>query len=92
MPGKSKECGEAAAIDRQRALTWAQRLKRVFAIDIESAAAAALSACADISPTFPAPRSRFTRPNDNDRAGSAWMASSICRHPPGFNRPDRFRR
>jgi hypothetical protein len=29
------ECGEAAAGDRQRRLTWAQRLKRVFAIDIE---------------------------------------------------------
>jgi hypothetical protein len=29
------ECGEAAASDRQRRLTWAQRLKRVFAIDIE---------------------------------------------------------
>jgi hypothetical protein len=29
------ECGEAAAGDRQRRLTWAQRLKRIFAIDIE---------------------------------------------------------
>ena len=28
--------GEAAAIDRQRAMSWAQRLKRVFAIDIET--------------------------------------------------------
>jgi len=26
---------EAAAIDRQRGISWAQRLKRVFAIDIE---------------------------------------------------------
>jgi hypothetical protein len=32
---KSDERGEASATDRQRALTWAQRLKRVFAIDIE---------------------------------------------------------
>ena len=30
------ECGEASAGDRQRAMTWAQRLKRVFAIDIET--------------------------------------------------------
>jgi hypothetical protein len=30
-----KECGEASAIDRQRSLTWAQRLKCVFATDIE---------------------------------------------------------
>jgi Putative transposase/Transposase zinc-binding domain len=32
---KAKPCGEPSATDRQRALTWAQRLKRVFAIDIE---------------------------------------------------------
>jgi len=32
---RSNERGEAAASDWQRALTWAQRLKRVFAIDIE---------------------------------------------------------
>src|SRR5690606_811804 len=32
------ECGEASVTDRQRALalTWAQRLKRVFAIEIET--------------------------------------------------------
>jgi hypothetical protein len=30
------ECGEAAATGRQRAMSWAQRLKRVFAIDIET--------------------------------------------------------
>jgi len=30
------ERGEAAATDRQRAMSWAQRLKRVFAIDIET--------------------------------------------------------
>ena len=30
------ERGEAAAIGRQRAMSWAQRLKRVFAIDIET--------------------------------------------------------
>jgi hypothetical protein len=30
------ECGKASATDRQRAMSWAQRLKRVFAIDIES--------------------------------------------------------
>src|SRR5690606_10130395 len=29
------ECGETAAGDRHRRLTWAPRLKRVFAIDIE---------------------------------------------------------
>jgi len=29
-------CGEASATARQRALSWAQRLKRVFAIDIET--------------------------------------------------------
>ncbi len=33
---KSNERGEAAATDRQRVLTWAQRLKRVFAIDMET--------------------------------------------------------
>jgi hypothetical protein len=33
---KSDERGEATTTDRQRALTWAQRLKRVFAIDIET--------------------------------------------------------
>src|SRR5690606_2787885 len=32
---KARECGEPSASDRQRAMTWAQRLKRVFAIDIE---------------------------------------------------------
>jgi hypothetical protein len=32
---KANERGEASATDRQRSLTWAQRLKRVFAIDIE---------------------------------------------------------
>jgi hypothetical protein len=31
----SHERGEASGTDRRRALTWAQRLKRVFAIDIE---------------------------------------------------------
>ena len=31
----SNETGETSAADRQRSLTWAQRLKRVFAIDIE---------------------------------------------------------
>jgi hypothetical protein len=31
----TNDCGEASAADRQRSLTWAQRLKRVFAIDIE---------------------------------------------------------
>lgn len=30
------ERGEAAATGRQKAMTWAQRLKRVFAIDIET--------------------------------------------------------
>src|SRR5690554_2301073 len=30
------ECGEASVTDQQRALTWAQRLKRAFAIDIET--------------------------------------------------------
>ena len=28
--------GEPSATDRQRGLTWAQRLQRVFAIDIET--------------------------------------------------------
>ena len=32
---QAKECGEPSATDGQWALTWAQRLKRVFAIDIE---------------------------------------------------------
>ena len=32
---RTSECGEAAPADRQRCLTWAQRLKRVLAIDIE---------------------------------------------------------
>jgi hypothetical protein len=32
----ANESGEASATDRQRALTWAQRHKRVFAIDIET--------------------------------------------------------
>jgi hypothetical protein len=32
---RTSECGEAAPADRQRCLIWAQRLKRVFAIDIE---------------------------------------------------------
>jgi hypothetical protein len=32
---KAKACGEVSATDRQRALTWAQRLKRVFAIEID---------------------------------------------------------
>jgi hypothetical protein len=32
---KATECGEAEATARRRSLTWAQRLKRVFAIDIE---------------------------------------------------------
>jgi hypothetical protein len=32
----ANERSEASAADRQRSLTWAQRLKRVFAIDIET--------------------------------------------------------
>lgn len=32
----ANECGAAAATDRQRAMGWAQRLRRVFAIDIET--------------------------------------------------------
>ena len=32
----ANERGEAAATDRQRAMSWAQRLRRVFAIDIET--------------------------------------------------------
>lgn len=32
---KARACSGPSATDRQRALTWAQRLKRVFAIDIE---------------------------------------------------------
>jgi hypothetical protein len=32
---KAVESSEPSAVDRQRSLTWAQRLKRVFAIDIE---------------------------------------------------------
>jgi hypothetical protein len=32
----ANERGEASATDRQRALTWAQRLKRVFAVEIET--------------------------------------------------------
>ena len=35
VANQAKEGGEGSATDRQRALTWAQRLKRVFAIDIE---------------------------------------------------------
>jgi len=34
--GKAMESNEPSAVDRQRSLTWAQRLKRVFAIDIET--------------------------------------------------------
>ncbi len=37
-PAIAKEangCGELSVTERQRGLTWAQRLKRVFAIDIE---------------------------------------------------------
>ena len=30
------ESNEPSAVDLQRSLTWAQRLKRVFAIDIET--------------------------------------------------------
>jgi len=33
---QARESGEVSASDRQRAMTWAQRLKRVFAIDIET--------------------------------------------------------
>jgi hypothetical protein len=32
---KGTGCGEASVTDRQHSLTWAQRLKRVFTIDIE---------------------------------------------------------
>ncbi|MEJ2161496.1 MAG: hypothetical protein P8X53_13595, partial [Chromatiales bacterium] len=32
---QAKACSEPGVTDRQRSLTWAQRLKRVFAIDIE---------------------------------------------------------
>src|SRR5690606_38323082 len=32
----ANERGEAAATDRQRAMSWAHRLRRVFAIDIET--------------------------------------------------------
>lgn len=33
--GKAVESSEPSATDRQRAMTWAKCLKRVFAIDIE---------------------------------------------------------
>jgi hypothetical protein len=33
---QANQHGKALATDRQRSLTWAQRLKRVFAIDIET--------------------------------------------------------
>ncbi len=32
---QARECGEPSATDRQRPLTWAQRLKRVLNIDVE---------------------------------------------------------
>jgi hypothetical protein len=32
----ANKCGEASATDRQRTMTWAQRLQRVFAIEIET--------------------------------------------------------
>ena len=35
-PHDAHDCGEPSTADRQRSLTWAQRLKRVFAIDIET--------------------------------------------------------
>ena len=34
--GKSMESNEPSAVDRQRAMSWAQRLERVFAIDFET--------------------------------------------------------
>lgn len=33
---QARECSEPSATDQERALTWAQRFKRVFAIDIEA--------------------------------------------------------
>ena len=33
--GTAVDSGEPSAVDRQASLSWAQRLKRVFAIDIE---------------------------------------------------------
>jgi hypothetical protein len=35
VANKDNGCGEPSATERQQALTWAQRLERVFAIDIE---------------------------------------------------------
>lgn len=35
-PAAANERGETSAANRQRALSWAQRLKRVFAIEIET--------------------------------------------------------
>jgi hypothetical protein len=35
VPKTRAASSEPSAVDRQRAMTWAQRLKRVFAIDIE---------------------------------------------------------
>ena len=34
--GKAMESNEPSAVGRQRAMSWAQRLRRVFAIDIET--------------------------------------------------------
>jgi len=34
--GRAMESNEPTAVDRQRVMSWAQRLKRVFAIDIET--------------------------------------------------------
>jgi len=36
VPRTATERGEVSVSDRQRAMSWAQRLKRVFAIDIET--------------------------------------------------------
>jgi hypothetical protein len=56
---KAREGGEASATDRRLSLTWAQRLKRVFAIDEVTRCRSELA--------FAAQKGRFSRLND-DRA------------------------
>src|SRR5690606_4093379 len=57
--GNHNECGETAPGDRRRRLTWAQRLKRVFAIGARPVPALSPARATAPSPPIPAaPKSR----------------------------------
>ena len=84
--GKAVESGEASASDRHRSLSWAQRLKRVFAIDIEVCrrCSGQLWVIARILGHLGGEGERSDPAHPSRGGGFAGMVGSIGRYRPGF--------